>query len=113
MFLDAFTVEFGVAARLKLRIEVLRVAPLRKRWAVTWHREDGQGVEEAFDVVVICKPLSGNPGWMAAATNTEALRSPPPSPLRMTSPNLTFLSIIEEGRIYVSDIGERWRRHSP
>lgn len=57
-FLDAFAEECGVAARVRLRSEVLRVAgaPLgqRERWAVSWRREDGEVAEEVFDAVVVC-----------------------------------------------------------
>lgn len=40
----------SVAARVRLRSEVLRVAPLGHgdRWVVAWRREDGE-VEEAFE----------------------------------------------------------------
>lgn len=56
-FLDAFAEESGVAARIRLRSEVLRVAPALghvERWAVAWHGEDGKVVDEVFDAVVVC-----------------------------------------------------------
>ncbi|WVZ57595.1 hypothetical protein U9M48_007959 [Paspalum notatum var. saurae] len=57
-FLDAFAVESGVAARVRLRAEVLRVRPLGlgqgERWAVAWRGEDREVVEEVFDAVVVC-----------------------------------------------------------
>ncbi|CAN6311949.1 unnamed protein product [Urochloa humidicola] len=58
-FLDAFAEESSVAARVRLRAEVLRVAPLGgqqqgERWAVAWRGEDGEVAEEVFDAVVVC-----------------------------------------------------------
>ena len=57
-FLDAFAEESGVAARVMLRAEVLRVRPLGEgqgeRWAVAWRGEDGEVAEEVFDAVVVC-----------------------------------------------------------
>lgn len=55
-FLDAFAEQFGVSTRVRLRSEVLHVAPLGQgeRWAVTWRGEDGVVVEEVFDAVVVC-----------------------------------------------------------
>ena len=57
-FLDAFAAESGVAARVRLRAEVLRVRPLGEgqgeRWAVAWRGEDGEVAEEVFDAVVVC-----------------------------------------------------------
>jgi cation diffusion facilitator CzcD-associated flavoprotein CzcO len=56
-FLDAFAEESGVAACVRLRAEVLRVAPpvgQGERWAVAWRRKDGEVAEEVFDAVVVC-----------------------------------------------------------
>ncbi|CAD6204453.1 unnamed protein product [Miscanthus lutarioriparius] len=55
-FLDAFSEESGVAARVRLRSEVLRVAPLGQveRWVVAWRGEDSEVEEEVFDAVVVC-----------------------------------------------------------
>ncbi|CAL4923758.1 unnamed protein product [Urochloa decumbens] len=56
-FLDAFAEESGVLERVRLRAEVLRVAPLGghgERWAVAWRGEDGEVAEEVFDAVVVC-----------------------------------------------------------
>ncbi|KAJ1296322.1 hypothetical protein BS78_01G291300 [Paspalum vaginatum] len=57
-FLDAFAAEAGVAARVRLRAEVLRARPLGRgqgeRWVVAWRGEDGEVAEEVFDAVVVC-----------------------------------------------------------
>ena len=57
-YLDAFAAESGVAARVRLRAEVLRVRPLGQeqgeRWVVAWRGEDGEVAEEVFDAVVVC-----------------------------------------------------------
>ncbi|KAG0549909.1 hypothetical protein BDA96_01G294900 [Sorghum bicolor] len=58
-FLDAFAVDSGVAAHVRLGAEVLRVRPLCRgqqgeQWAVAWCGEDGGVAEEAFDAVVVC-----------------------------------------------------------
>ncbi|XP_039832494.1 flavin-containing monooxygenase FMO GS-OX-like 7 [Panicum virgatum] len=54
----AFAEESGVAARVRLRAEVLRVRPLGdgqgERWAVAWRGEDGDVAEEAFVAVAVC-----------------------------------------------------------
>jgi cation diffusion facilitator CzcD-associated flavoprotein CzcO len=57
-FLDAFAVDSGVAAHVRLGAEVLRVRPLcrgqAEQWTVAWRGEDGGVTEEAFDAVVVC-----------------------------------------------------------
>ncbi|KAF8697150.1 hypothetical protein HU200_036146 [Digitaria exilis] len=60
-FLDAFADESGIAERVRLHAEVLRVVPGlglgqgEEGWKVTWRREDGGEVaEEVFDAVVVC-----------------------------------------------------------
>lgn len=58
-FLDAFAVESGVAGRVRLRAEVVRVGPLAghgERWTVAWRGEGGveEEEEEVFDAVVVC-----------------------------------------------------------
>jgi cation diffusion facilitator CzcD-associated flavoprotein CzcO len=58
-FLDAFAEETGVAARVRFRAEVLRVAPLGQEqgselWEVRWRGDDGVVAEEMFDSVVVC-----------------------------------------------------------
>ncbi|WVZ57588.1 hypothetical protein U9M48_007954 [Paspalum notatum var. saurae] len=90
-FLDAFAEGFGVAARIRLRAEVLRVAPLaRGQWAVAWRRgEEGGGevVEEAFDAVVVCNghwtvpmvpKIRGIDSWRGKQIHSHNYRTPEP-----------------------------------
>lgn len=57
-FLDAFAEESGVAACVRFRAEVIRVAPLGQgpgeQWTVEWRGEDEVVAEEVFDAVVVC-----------------------------------------------------------
>lgn len=90
-FLDAFAEECGVAARVRLRSEVLRVAgaPLgqRERWAVSWRREDGEVAEEVFDAVVVCNGhctvprvpgIRGIDNWSGKQIHSHNYRTPEP-----------------------------------
>jgi cation diffusion facilitator CzcD-associated flavoprotein CzcO len=60
-FLRAFAEESGVARHVKLRAEVVSVAPPTGRgggeeesWSVAWRGESGEVAMEAFDAVVVC-----------------------------------------------------------
>ncbi|KAL6642720.1 hypothetical protein ACP70R_020901 [Stipagrostis hirtigluma subsp. patula] len=57
-FLDAFADESGIASRVRLRAEVLRVRPLGRdpgeRWEVAWRGESDEVAVEVFDAVVVC-----------------------------------------------------------
>ncbi|RCV43860.1 hypothetical protein SEVIR_9G333800v4 [Setaria viridis] len=88
-FLDAFAEESGVAARVRLRAEVLRVAPLGQgeRWAVAWRGEDGEVAEEVFDAVVVCNghctaplvpKIRGIDKWRGKQIHSHNYRVPEP-----------------------------------
>lgn len=88
-FLDAFAEESGAAARVRLRAEVLRVAPLAQgeRWAVAWRGEDGEMAEEAFDAVVVCNghwtvpkvpKIRGIDSWSGKQIHSHNYRTPEP-----------------------------------
>ena len=57
-FLDAFAVDSGVAAHVRLGAEVLRVRPLcrgqEEQWVVAWRGKDDGVTEEPFDAFVVC-----------------------------------------------------------
>ncbi|XP_062201414.1 flavin-containing monooxygenase FMO GS-OX-like 2 [Phragmites australis] len=90
-FLDSFAEESGVAARVRLRSEVLRVAPLGQdrgeRWAVAWRSEDGEVEEELFDAVVVCNghctvpvvpKIQGIDKWRGKQMHSHNYRTPEP-----------------------------------
>ncbi|PAN49125.2 hypothetical protein PAHAL_9G390000 [Panicum hallii] len=90
-FLDAFAEESGVAARVRLRAEVLRVRPLgqgqRERWVVAWRGEDGEVAEEVFDAVVVCNghwtvpqvaEIGGIDNWRGKQMHSHNYRVPEP-----------------------------------
>uniref|UniRef100_A0A0E0MAK1 Flavin-containing monooxygenase n=1 Tax=Oryza punctata TaxID=4537 RepID=A0A0E0MAK1_ORYPU len=92
-FLDAFAVESGVAGRVRVRAEVVRVgAPLAgqgERWTVTWRGEDGEteDEEEVFDAVVVCNghctvplvpKLRGIGYWRGKQMHSHNYRTPEP-----------------------------------
>ncbi|TVU31756.1 hypothetical protein EJB05_23456 [Eragrostis curvula] len=91
-FLDAFAEESGVAARVRLRAEVLRVAPLGQgqqgeRWSVEWRGEDGVVAEEVFDAVVVCighntvpvvPEIPGTDKWSGKQMHSHNYRTPEP-----------------------------------
>ncbi|CAD6212011.1 unnamed protein product [Miscanthus lutarioriparius] len=90
-FLDAFAVDSGVAAHVRLRAEVLRVRPLGRgqgqHWAVAWRGEDGEVVEEAFDAVVVCSghcsvpllpKIRGINKWRGKQMHSHNYRTPEP-----------------------------------
>ncbi|KAG0549905.1 hypothetical protein BDA96_01G294500 [Sorghum bicolor] len=89
-FLDAFAEESGVAARVRLRSEVVRVAPALghgERWVVAWRREDGEVVEEVFDAVVVCNghwtvpmvpKIRGIDNWSGKQIHSHNYRTPEP-----------------------------------
>ncbi|CAL4923757.1 unnamed protein product [Urochloa decumbens] len=89
-FLDAFAEESGVLERVRLRAEVLRVAPLGghgERWAVAWRGEDGEVAEEVFDAVVVCNghwtvpqvaKIRGIDNWKGNQMHSHNYRVPEP-----------------------------------
>lgn len=88
-FLDAFAEESGVAACVKLRSEVLRVAPLGhgERWVVAWRGDDGELVEEEFDAVVVgnghwtvpmVPKIRGISSWSGKQIHSHNYRTPEP-----------------------------------
>ncbi|XP_015697074.2 flavin-containing monooxygenase FMO GS-OX-like 2 isoform X2 [Oryza brachyantha] len=91
-FLDAFAEESGVAGRIRLRAEVVRVGPLGaggqgERWAVAWRGEAGAVVEEVFDAVVVCNghctvplvpKLRGIGNWKGKQIHSHNFRTPEP-----------------------------------
>ncbi|CAL4940547.1 unnamed protein product [Urochloa decumbens] len=90
-FLDAFAEESGVLKRVRLRAEVLRVAPLGQRqgerWAVAWRGEDGEVSEEVFDAVVVCNghctvplvpKIRGIDKWRGKQMHSHNYRVPEP-----------------------------------
>ncbi|KAL6906419.1 hypothetical protein ACP4OV_004020 [Aristida adscensionis] len=90
-FLDAFAEESGVAARVRLRAEVLRVRPLSpdpgESWAVAWRGEAGEVAEEVFDAVVVCNghwtvprvpKIRGIEKWRGKQMHSHNYRVPEP-----------------------------------
>ncbi|CAN6283973.1 unnamed protein product [Urochloa humidicola] len=89
-FLDAFAEESGAAARVRLRAEVLRVAPLGgrgERWAVAWRGDGGEVAEEVFDAVVVCNghwtvpqvaKIRGIDNWRGKQIHSHNYRVPEP-----------------------------------
>ncbi|XP_052169766.1 flavin-containing monooxygenase FMO GS-OX-like 2 isoform X6 [Oryza glaberrima] len=90
-FLDAFAVESGVAGRVRLRAEVVRVGPLAghgERWTVAWRGEGGvEEEEEVFDAVVVCNghctvplvpKLRGIGNWQGKQMHSHNYRTPEP-----------------------------------
>ncbi|CAL4932195.1 unnamed protein product [Urochloa decumbens] len=89
-FLDAFAEESGVLERVRLRSEVLRVAPLGgqgERWAVAWRGEDGEVAEDVFDAVVVCNghwtvpqvaKIRGIDNWKGKQMHSHNYRVPDP-----------------------------------
>ncbi|RLN20002.1 hypothetical protein C2845_PM02G20460 [Panicum miliaceum] len=90
-FLDAFAEESGVAARVRLRAEVLRVRPRgqgqRERWVVAWRGEDGEVAEEVFHAVVVCNghwtvpqvaEIRGIDNWRGKQMHSHNYRVPEP-----------------------------------
>ncbi|KAL6906417.1 hypothetical protein ACP4OV_004018 [Aristida adscensionis] len=90
-FLDAFAEESGVAARVRLRAEVLRVRPLGpdpgESWAVSWRVETGEVAEEVFDAVVVCNghctvplvpKIRGIEDWRGKQVHSHNYRVPEP-----------------------------------
>ncbi|CAN6324609.1 unnamed protein product [Urochloa humidicola] len=89
-FLDAFAEESGVLERVRLRAEVLRVAPLGgqgERWAVAWRGADGEVAEEVFDAVVVCNghctvplvpKIRGIDEWRGKQMHSHNYRVPEP-----------------------------------
>lgn len=96
-FLRAFADESGVASCVRLRAEVLRVAPVgggeeeveeEKRWSVAWRDlEKGEVAVEVFDAVVVCTghcsvplvpKLPGIENWQGKQMHSHRYRIPEP-----------------------------------
>ncbi|KAM3409666.1 hypothetical protein ACQJBY_002130 [Aegilops geniculata] len=93
-FLRAFAEESGVARCVRLRAEVVRVAPPLgrrgeegERWSVAWRGEDGEVAVEAFDAVVVCNghctvplvpKLPGIDKWRGKQMHSHNYRIPEP-----------------------------------
>ncbi|KAG0549908.1 hypothetical protein BDA96_01G294800 [Sorghum bicolor] len=90
-FLDAFAVDSGVAAHVRLGAEVLRVRPLcrgqEEQWVVAWRGKDDGVTEEPFDAVVVCSgrcsvplvpKIRGINKWQGKQMHSHNYRTPEP-----------------------------------
>uniref|UniRef100_A0ACD5U4C7 Uncharacterized protein n=1 Tax=Avena sativa TaxID=4498 RepID=A0ACD5U4C7_AVESA len=93
-FLRAFAEESGVARHVRLRADVVRVAPPpgrpgeeEERWSVAWRGESGEVAVEVFDAVVVCNghctvplvpKLRGIGKWRGKQMHSHNYRIPEP-----------------------------------